>query len=406
MNQRDVALASLWGRTYRAGFTSDPRMLLDATALGDARQLMAATDPVTDIPAAHVLGWFCWLRYLALPSHDAEQELSAAVDLLKPVFELNPYAVPEPLQRWYLQAEASSYINHYSSASADWARPGLRPWRGAARLPVFHAAVRSTIDAAPVNQPDRARFLLNAALMLRSTAGRTADEAVLAETAEITLAALGADPIAVRPPTDVRSSFTPYAFLEPVGGPAAAAKFIQPPRQARAALASRPAADPRILPSDWPTDSASALRRPADWDEPIRRTAPMTGAYSESRLAIEHGLDASPETDTAASPSQAAPAARHRARERVVRRRRLRSRDKGDEFQPDDGVSDEGYWPVDKLLPRERLAHPMRRSRQARWPGLARRRPAPVHGAVGRSVRRAARTGHAWAAGITPATPT
>jgi hypothetical protein len=44
---------------------------------------------------------------------DADQELSAAIGLLKPVFEQNPYAVPEPLQRWYLQTEANSYASHH-----------------------------------------------------------------------------------------------------------------------------------------------------------------------------------------------------------------------------------------------------------------------------------------------------
>lgn len=51
MNQRDIALASLWGRTYRAAVTPVPRTLLDEAALDDARNLIAATDPVTDIPS-------------------------------------------------------------------------------------------------------------------------------------------------------------------------------------------------------------------------------------------------------------------------------------------------------------------------------------------------------------------
>lgn len=215
MNQRDTALASLWDRTYRAAVTLDPRVLLDERALADARNLVAATDPVTDIHAARVLGWFRWLRYLALPDHDADQELSAAIGLLKPVFEQNPYAVPEPLQRWYLQTEANSYASHHrpTAGSADQRQA---PWSGVERLPVFHAAVRSTSRSAPANQPYRARFLLDAALMLRSIAGRGADEAVLAEAAELTLAALGTGPAAIPPQTYVLLSVTPQAFLEPV----------------------------------------------------------------------------------------------------------------------------------------------------------------------------------------------
>src|SRR5262249_2586121 len=94
MNQRETALASLWDRTYRAAVTSDSSVLLDEMALDDAQRLIAAVDPETDLPAARALGWFCWLRYLALSGHDAERELYAALSLLKPVFERNPYAVP------------------------------------------------------------------------------------------------------------------------------------------------------------------------------------------------------------------------------------------------------------------------------------------------------------------------
>ena len=103
MNQRDTALASLRDRTHRAAVTRDPNLLLDEIALSDARRLVAVVDPETDIPAAHALGWFCWLRYLVLSGENAEEELQAALALFKPVFDRNPYAVPTALQRWYLQ---------------------------------------------------------------------------------------------------------------------------------------------------------------------------------------------------------------------------------------------------------------------------------------------------------------
>jgi hypothetical protein len=222
MNQRDTALASLWGRTYRAAVTPVHRTLFDEAALGDARQLKAATDLLTDIPAAHTLGWFHWLRYLSMPGQDATEELSAAQNLLKPVFEWNPYAVPEPVQRWYLRAEASLYAGNSGPGSAG--RIGSRPeqWHGREQLPVFRAMVRSTVDAAPASQPDRTRFLLDAALMLRSIAGRGADDALLADAAELTLAALGTSQATLPPPTGIHPGAALQAFLEPVSGPVAA----------------------------------------------------------------------------------------------------------------------------------------------------------------------------------------
>ena len=64
------------------------------------------------------------------------------------------------MQRWYLQTEA-----------------GLYPDRE--QRPVLHAVARSIVDAAPPGQPDRTRSLLDAALMLRSIAGRGGDDALL-----------------------------------------------------------------------------------------------------------------------------------------------------------------------------------------------------------------------------------
>lgn len=211
-------------------------MLLDEMALADARQLVTVTDPSKDIHAAHVLGWFRWLRYLAVPGSDPTQELSAAVGLLKPVFERNPYAVPESLQRWYLQTEAASYASHQWPEAFGPSGRGPEPGPDIERLPVFHAAVRSAVAAAPANQPDRARFLLDAALMVRGIAGRGADEAVLAEAAELTLAALGTGPATLRPPADLRLSVTPQAVLERVEGRAAAVRSVESPRPASAAL--------------------------------------------------------------------------------------------------------------------------------------------------------------------------
>lgn len=232
MDRRDIAFASLRDRVYHAALTHDLRVLLDERALAEARELTAATDPGTDIHAARTLGWFRWLRYLAVPGQAASQDLSAALGLLQPVFERNPYAVPEPLQVWFLQTEAGSYASPRQPGPAG--RPGPDRRRGVERLPAFHAAVRSTVGAAPPNQPDRVRFLLDVALMLRRIAGLGADDAVLAEAAEVTIAALGPGPATLPQQAGLRLPATPQALLEPIEDQVAA----------RAVESSRRAAPP------------------------------------------------------------------------------------------------------------------------------------------------------------------
>ena len=252
MNQRDTALASLRDRTHRAAVTRDPNLLLDEIALSDARRLVAVVDPETDIPAAHALGWFCWLRYLVLSGENAEEELQAALALFKPVFDRNPYAVPTALQRWYLQAEANIYAYRYGSA------PGGPP-----RLPVFHAAVRSTVESAPKTQPDRSKFLLDAALMLRGIAGRGVDEAVLVEAAELTLAAVGTGPATLPPQRDARRSLTAEAFLEPAKRQPVSAAFAAPWRSMMALLPPAHRVTTEHLPTAWWPETDSVRHRPS-----------------------------------------------------------------------------------------------------------------------------------------------
>lgn len=212
MNERDTALASLWDRTYRAALTRSPSELFDDSAFAEARRLAAVTDLASDIRAAHVLGWFRWLRYLVAPEKDADHELSSAIGLLKSVFDRNPYAVPGPLQRWYLQAEANSYASRRVTATARSARQQ----EDSGRLPIFDAAVRSFIDAQPRPPAERSSFLMDAALMVRGIAGRGADQAVLAEAADLVLAALGTRRVDLPSQADARLSLTPHAFLETI----------------------------------------------------------------------------------------------------------------------------------------------------------------------------------------------
>jgi CHAT domain len=324
MNQRDLAFASLQRRIYQAAVSADPRMLLDESAAGDARSLQSATDPGTDTAAAHVLGWFHWLRYLTIPDQDARAELSAALSLLAPVYGRNPYAVPEPLQQWYLRAETDSYLGRHRARPAGWLGSGQAPWPGQDRLPAFHAAVYSITQAASADPRGRDRFLADVALMLRGIAGRADDEAILAEVADVTAAAFGHGPPGLPSRAALSRPSALNSLLEPIPGPVRADASAAPFR-----LASRV---PRALP-------------------PGEEGAPALGTYAE-RPDVRHGTvglatyAVAGEDRYATQPGPQPP--EEGAADRTVRRDwnsilGLRRRH-GEDLWPDDGISDEDYW--------------------------------------------------------------
>jgi hypothetical protein len=260
-------------------------LLLEEEALADASRLESATDPATDIEASRVLGWYRWLRYLALPGDDADAELPGALGMLKRVFHSNPYAVPRPLQSWYLQAEADSYTRQRGHDESP-AGNGQAAENDAARLPIFHSAVQATVRSAPASQADRTRFLLDAALMLRCIAGRSADPAVLAEAADLTLAALGDARASLPQRGDLRSLGTPQPFLESVTerqpGPAASAE-LDP---VRVPVAIGGAAGPAALGAASPgstRDAPGGARDAPGGGYGTRRAARRGGARREPR---------------------------------------------------------------------------------------------------------------------------
>jgi hypothetical protein len=269
-HQRDAALAFLRDRVYLAALTQDPRGLLDDAAVRSAQDLSVTTDPATDVPVAHALGWFCWLRYLsAQPSGHGAQDLDAALRLLAPVYRGNPYAVPQPLQRWFLQADANSFARQES--------------RRAEPLPIFHGVVRATVDAMAAGRGADPERLLDFATSVRGIAAHGGDDGVTAEAAALALAALGGP--AAQAPVQAQSgrAFTPEAFLERIR-PEHAAGAGPPLEPSGAGAIPLPTPLPRRVPPEARGTDRGAVESPAprydDWS--ARAPAPAGDPWGGS----------------------------------------------------------------------------------------------------------------------------
>lgn len=95
MPDRDAALSAL--HALLGGARANPDRILDAGAAAIARRLAEATDPDTDLTAAHALGLYHWLRWEVLPDGSDGEDLAAATRLFGPVYQVSPDSVPELL---------------------------------------------------------------------------------------------------------------------------------------------------------------------------------------------------------------------------------------------------------------------------------------------------------------------
>lgn len=93
MPDREAALAALYALFAHA--RTEPARILDGG--GAARRLAAATDPDTDLTAAHALGMYHWLRWEVLPEGMDDDDQAEAVRLFGPVYRVSPDSVPELL---------------------------------------------------------------------------------------------------------------------------------------------------------------------------------------------------------------------------------------------------------------------------------------------------------------------
>ncbi|MFD0686696.1 CHAT domain-containing protein [Actinomadura fibrosa] len=108
---RNELLAAIRARVARARETGDPAPVLDPDATLEVSALVAflsANGSGPDAEACHEIGWLCWLRVLALPVEEVEEDLECAVIAFRSVFAADPSSVPEPLHEYYTQQGVSA----------------------------------------------------------------------------------------------------------------------------------------------------------------------------------------------------------------------------------------------------------------------------------------------------------
>src|SRR5664280_3295370 len=96
---RERRLADVRARVERFFAGKDPAVVLDPAALAEVAALMdTAPDPTADLEVAHAAGWLHWCRYVVLDPGDDQQDLSAALRLLAPVYRAQPDGVPDQVR--------------------------------------------------------------------------------------------------------------------------------------------------------------------------------------------------------------------------------------------------------------------------------------------------------------------
>ncbi|MFF3858886.1 CHAT domain-containing protein [Streptomyces sp. NPDC002209] len=164
MPDREAALGVLRDHVARAA--TDPALILDDAAARAASVLLESPDPAGDLATAHALGWYHWLRCVALAGSAGPNDVASVVRFLTPVFRADPERVPEPVRAALADHLAKSPPAPHRTAGAQ-GPAGLRrralglvdEYRRTRRRQALDEAVlllRGALDAAPPDGPGRA----------------------------------------------------------------------------------------------------------------------------------------------------------------------------------------------------------------------------------------------------------
>src|SRR6266702_1612473 len=106
-SRREHVLAVLSAGLHSIGAGGDPAPALAPELVGVASELAQATPHVDqDLEVRYALGMLHWLRYLALPPGQNQEDLQQAMEMLWPLEPILPEALPEPLRRVFAAGDA------------------------------------------------------------------------------------------------------------------------------------------------------------------------------------------------------------------------------------------------------------------------------------------------------------
>ncbi|GAA1013205.1 hypothetical protein Aple_016920 [Acrocarpospora pleiomorpha] len=166
MSERDDLLDAVRGQLQQVSATGDPTPLLTAAAVAHAKRLTAlliGQEKLTgaDMVAWHVLGWWHWYRYQALPEGQNRDDLVAAVTRFGACFlaGITDETLPEPLLPFLADQAAPAALAMLGtvmhSTDGELLDQVIRLWQRITAL-------------TPPDHPDHARSLGNLAIALRA----------------------------------------------------------------------------------------------------------------------------------------------------------------------------------------------------------------------------------------------
>src|SRR5664280_1575852 len=150
---RERRLADVRARVERFFAGKDPAVVLDPAAVAEVAALLdAASDPTADLEVAHAAGWLHWCRYLVLDPGADQQDLSAALRLLAPVYRAQPDAVPDQV-RAHFDADRPDLLGDpevMAGRAVGLLQHALRAG-GCGELDGAVALLRQALDATPAD---------------------------------------------------------------------------------------------------------------------------------------------------------------------------------------------------------------------------------------------------------------
>ncbi|GAB3450583.1 CHAT domain-containing protein [Actinophytocola sediminis] len=158
MLERDAALAALYHHLARC--RTDPEQILDDEAGAAAERLAAASDPTTDLTAAHALGLYHCARWDVVPEGLDEDDAAAAIRYLRPVFHVSPESVPAFLHHVLTDGPPTDPADAARGQGIDLLSSYLHTGQ-LAQLTQAVDRLRATIATTTTDHPDRANDLNN-----------------------------------------------------------------------------------------------------------------------------------------------------------------------------------------------------------------------------------------------------